>query len=227
MKNLLIYINPNKKFTPEYDILTKIQIDNSLSLGWKPEDIMLVTNFNYEYGGVKSVIVGDYSMFDQRITKIPAVLELFDKGIIKDDIYWFHDHDAFQIAPFNMKLEKDAVFSDHGAHSKTWNAGSFFFKNTARDIFTWIYEYMTKRNCTEQDALTYMWRENINGINDRYQVLNITYNIGIYKIDENVDTAEKPIKVLHFHPHKRRHLDLFRNMIPPRLMTIFNNYGIR
>lgn len=54
MKNLLIYIHPDRKFvgesfSSETDVLPKIQIENSLKLGWKKEDILLVTNFPYEY----------------------------------------------------------------------------------------------------------------------------------------------------------------------------------
>lgn len=228
MKNLLIYVNPDKKFSPEHDDLTRIQIDNSLSLGWKAEDILLVTNFPYEYNGVKSIIVDDYEVFDQnRSTKIPAINELFAKGILKDDLYWFHDHDAFQLEPFDIELEKDAGFTDHGAWSKTWNAGSFFFKESAKDIFLQIWEYMQLRNTNEQDALTYMWQNNINDINNRTELISIAYNIGIYKIEENLKLAgvSRP-KVAHFHPHKKRHLDLFRNMLPERLLTIFNKYGL-
>lgn len=227
MKNLLIYIGPTKSFDKEHEELTKIQIDNSLSLGWKLGDVLLVTNFPYEYRGVKSTIVDDYAVFDQnRSTKIPAINQLFRDGIIQDQLYWFHDHDAFQLEPLDVTLEKDAGFTDHG-WSKRWNAGSFFFKKDARDIFLWTWEYMNKRNTNEQDALTYMWGENINGINSRSQLMNITYNIGIYYIDRNLKKAELPVRVAHFHPHKRRHLDLFRHMLPDRLMAIFNDYGIR
>lgn len=229
MKNLMIYINPvDKKFSREHEDLTKIQIDNSLGLGWKPEDILLVTNFDYEYKGVKSIIIDNYEVFDQnRSTKIPAINQLFADGIITDEVYWFHDHDAFQLEPMEVDLEKDAGFTDHGAWSKTWNAGSFFFKKGARDIFLGIWEYMNKRFTNEQDALTYMWQNNINGINDRYQLISMAYNIGIYRIAENLQKAGQPPKVAHFHPHKRRHLDLFRDMLPERLLTIFNKYGIR
>ena len=59
MKNLLVYVSPNKQFDDEHKILAKIQIDNSLDLGWKKEDIILATNFDYEYRGIKSVIVDD------------------------------------------------------------------------------------------------------------------------------------------------------------------------
>lgn len=228
MKNLFIFVSPTKNLPPEYDDLIKIQIDNSLGLGWQVSDIIFAANFVYEYRGVRSIIVGDYEVFDQnRSTKVPAIIELFERGLVEDNqVYWFHDFDAFQLEPFEVKLEKDAGFTDHG-WSRKWNAGSFFFKKSAEDIFRSIWEYMNKRGTNEQDALTYMWQNNMNGINDRWQLLNITYNIGIYYIDRNLKKAQLPVKVAHFHPHKRRHLDLFRSMLPERLMTIFNKYGLQ
>lgn len=235
MKNLLIFVDPIKKFNAEHDDLVKIQIDNSLALGWKPEDILLVTNFDYEYNGVRSLIVGDDCYYNKnnfyRSTKLPVINRLFENGTIKEgEIYWFHDFDAFELAPIKeaeLDLETvDAGFTNHGFSAK-WNAGSFFFKIGARDIFQTIFDYMDKLNIDEQDALTLMWQENINGINSRYKLMNITYNIGIYHIDRNLEKAELPVKVAHFHPHKRRHLDLFRAMLPERLMTIFSNYRIR
>ena len=46
MKNLLIYTGPNKKFDAETVKFAKIQIDNSLDLGWKRENILLVIDQN-------------------------------------------------------------------------------------------------------------------------------------------------------------------------------------
>ncbi|MCX7928835.1 MAG: hypothetical protein N2558_04100 [Patescibacteria group bacterium] len=230
MKQLLIYINPvDKKFSQEHDTLTKIQIDNCLSLGIPHHDIILVTNFEYKYKGISPVMVADYSVFDQnRSTKIPAINELFDRNLIDDnEVYWFHDHDAFQLVSFEVKLSKDAGFTTHGAYNpKLWNAGSFFFKKSARDIFEKIYYYMNLHNSNEQNALTYMWENNIDNINERYEMMNQTYNIGIYKIAENLAISEKPIKVAHFHPHKKHHLDKYRQILPERLMKIFAKYGI-
>lgn len=229
MKNLLIFISPNKLLSPEYNDLIKIQIDNSLSLGWKASDIIFAANFDYEYKGVKSKIVADYKVFDQnRSTKVPAIIELFDTDQIKDDTYWFHDFDAFQLVPFEVKLKKDAGFTDHGAFSKTWNAGSFFFKKSAKDIFIWIWNWMNKRGINEQNALTYMWQNNFNRIIERCQMLDSSYNLGIYKVDENIKNSELPIKVAHFHPHKKHHLELFKshNLLPESLLSIFKNYGI-
>lgn len=227
MKNLLIYFNPEKKFAPEYEDLTRIQIDNSLSLGWDPKDIVLVTNFPYEYRGVKAIVIGEgkYEVFDQnKSSKIPIINRMFADGLIEDELYWFHDVDAFQLVPFEMQLEKDAGFTNHG-WSKKWNAGSFFFKKEARDIFERIWEVMGELNSNEQGALTYIWQNNTDGINSRYQLINITFNIGIYYIPGNLRRADLPVKVAHFHPHKKRHFDLFKEILPERLVKIFANHG--
>lgn len=235
MKSILTFVDPIKKFNAEYTDLVKIQIDNSLGLGWQPEDILLVTNFDYEYNGVRSLVVGDDCYYDTnnfyRSTKIPVINRLFENGTIKEgEIYWFHDFDAFELVPIKeaeLGLEAvDAGFTNHG-YSTKWNAGSFFFKIGARDIFQTIFDYMNKLNIDEQDALTYIWQENINGINDRYELMSPAYNIGIYRIAENLKLAGTPAKVAHFHPHKSRHLNLFRDILPKRLITIFKKYDIK
>jgi hypothetical protein len=224
VKNLLIYIGPEKQFGKEHGELTKIQIDNSLDLGWKPEDILLVTDFEYEYLGVKSYVVkGDFGALDgNRSSKILVINQLFKDGVVGDDLYWFHDHDAFQLEPLSPDLEgKDAGFTDHG-WSRTWNAGSFFFTNRAMYLFQKIYLTMMERKTNEQDALTYLWEQGF----ENYKLLNITYNLGIYHIYSNYQSSTKPLMVAHFHPHKPRHLELFRTFVPERLIKIFNKYGI-
>ncbi len=57
MKNLMLFVHPSKDFLEEQKTSIKIEIDNNLSLGWKREDIILATNFPYEYNGVKSLLV--------------------------------------------------------------------------------------------------------------------------------------------------------------------------
>ena len=226
MKNLLIFISQKDGFPKEHEELTKMQIDNSFELGWKTEDILLVTNFSWEYRGIKSlVLTGDYSALDgNRSSKIAVINKLFQDGVIKDDLYWFHDHDAFQLVLMrDPELgESVAGFTDHG-WSRTWNAGSFFFTKEARELFQQIYDSMMERKTNEQDALTYLWENGVKGC----KLLNITYNMGIYHAYSNFQRSDKPLLVAHFHPHKPKHLALFLNFIPERLAKIFNNYGIK
>jgi hypothetical protein len=230
MKNLYIHISTNNGFGKEHEELTKMQIDNSIELGWKIEDILLVTNFEYEYRGIKTfVIKGEYDTIDgNRSSKIPAINRLFKEGMIGEDTYWFHDHDAFQLVPMR---EPDLTGVDMGCtdqgYEPIWNAGSFFFKKEAEDIFSWIEGTMAYLSMNEQNALTYLWNGDVNFINKRWKKLNNTYNLGIYHLDSCLEKIEKPLIVAHFHPHKPRHLDLFRGLVPKRLMSIFNNYGIR
>ena len=63
----MIYISPTGSFNnPRPDLtsndaepLVKVQIENSLALGWKKEDILLFTNFDFEYGVIKANVLKD------------------------------------------------------------------------------------------------------------------------------------------------------------------------
>ena len=74
MNNLLIYISPTGSFdndrpdlaSNDAGQLVKVQIENSLALGWKPEDIMLITNFDYLYGDIKAIVLKDVGFFERK-----------------------------------------------------------------------------------------------------------------------------------------------------------------
>jgi len=218
MKQLLIYIGSEPKFSEEHETLTKIQIDNSLEW-WKPEDILLVTDFSYEYKGVKSYVVsGNFKALDgNRSSKIPVINQLFRDGII-NDLFWFHDHDAFQLGPMRDPELGDYVagFTTEG-WSDRWNAGSFFFTSGAEKIFKWIERSMLQRNTNEQDALTHLWSKGLEG----YKILNNTYNVGIYHTEEVLKKVDTPLIVAHFHPRKPKHMEIFKDLIPEKLRRIF------
>ena len=219
MKQLLIYIGPTDKFDDEHEVLTKIQIDNSLELGWKPEDIILATNFPWEYRGIKShVMKGDYSALDgNRSSKIKVIHKLLMDRFI-NDVIWFHDHDAFQLERFGAP-DADLAITDHG-WSHAWNAGSFFFNQDSRHVFELILDKMGNET-NEQNALTAIYDD----IKPKF--LNITYNPNIYQLKQNIEKADKPLLVAHFHPHKPRHMNLFRPILPQRLLEIFASYGLK
>ena len=223
MKNLLIYIGLEPKFSEEHEVLTKIQIDNSLELGWKIGDILLVTDFPWKYRGVKSCVVkGNFNALDgNRSSKISVINSLFDMGKIRDgDVVWFHDHDAFQLEPMKeLKLYPKVAAFTIDQKSKGWNAGSFFFTRGAVDMFQKIYTTMMERGTNEQDALTYLWQQKTF---DDYMIMDDTFNLGIY----HQGVYDRPLMVAHFHPHKQRHLNLFRDLIPNRLLEIFKEYGL-
>jgi len=249
MKLIFAYVSPNKDFSEEGKISIKIQIDNSLELGWKPEDIILATNFPYEYRGIKSILVKDehYCKFRPTATKINIILELFEKGLIKD-LCWFHDLDMYQLEPITEEeftFPEDMGVTDYGK-MHMWNTGTIVFKPSAKDIFEKMQELIYKYRCIEERALniltgiyttTYDGRDvsyqDFESINKRVRRLNITYNFCCVKdqpydpklfpksfsryLRALVGKVSDPIKVLHFHFKDKPQL-------PERLLKIFKKY---
>lgn len=227
MKNLLIYISPDKDLTKtkldgEADVLAKVQIDNSLSLGWKRKDILLAANFDYQYNGVKSLVVGDdnYCDFSPTASKINVIVDLFDKGMIGKDLYWFHDFDAFQLRKITekeLKLGKaDLGITSYGpttinpGRDNRWSTGTIFFKKSARDIFNLLKEEIYRYRANEEVVLLEILKKKRNKkIKERLKRMNITYNLATRKrdISRAYKVADKPLKVIHFHPFDKRPLD--------------------
>ncbi|MBF8249481.1 MAG: hypothetical protein HW400_82 [Candidatus Levybacteria bacterium] len=242
MKNLLIYISPDKKFSEECNILAKIQIDNSFELGWRKEDILLVTNFNYEYHDVKAnVISGDtYYPLIPEATKVLTLAYLLEQGMVeKEHIYWLHDFDAYQMEIINeseLNLgTKDIALTDYGWKNQL-NTGSIFLRESSRDIFQLIKDLVYEHgNLDEEEVLALVSENNKNHFNSRYKRLNVTYNINTQDIPFNYKRADKPLKVIHFHPTDRREIvDAFisgRNelgfpLMTKRLIDLFKHHGI-
>lgn len=239
MKNLLIYLNPEKRFRREAETLARIQVDNAQRLGDK--DLLLVTNFPWTYNGVKAIEIDgkDYCYFRPRSTNTVAIPQLFDMGLIEpEEIYWVHDFDAYQNHPMTVEFKAEMGLTTYG-WSQKWCMGSFFFKKEAEDVFRLIKEAVYGLIEEDERVLRALTRANYGNINTRYQVLNITYNFGMRKIEVNYPIADKPIKVLHFHPsYKETGLDtreifvrgnncLGLNLMSDGLRKVFVEHGIQ
>jgi len=244
MKNLLIYISPEHKFLPEYEKLVRIQIDNSLDLGWKIEDIMLVLNFFFEYAGVRSIVVGDENIcpFYMYSGKINTLIDLWNRGLIKEnEIYWYHDFDAFQnygIIGEELGIESvDIGYTDYG-RKPNWNGGSNFFKYGAKDIFGWMKERIYRNPSSQpiknhaeayhaysdESAIRYLMDINHNNINSRIKRLDSSYNFNLNPITirECYDKVLKPVRVFHFHKEK---LPIAKKFLNEGLINLFNRYN--
>lgn len=211
MKNIFLYISPKKEFGENNEILAKMQIENILELGWKPEDVMLLTNFPYEFMGIKSIIVKDEYFFadDPASTKSNTIAGIFEneKLFNRDDLYWVHDLDHFQQVPFDEEEIKDEIgdcdfaLCDYGRRIK-YNLGSVFFKKTSGDIWRRIRDVMKdcrnwSKKCEEERALMIMvtnnrnwaWRSSVGAENSFMP----------YDYDEkmNVEDLKKRIHKMH------------------------------
>ena len=249
MKNLLIYSSPKKEFSEEVATLAKIQIDNSLELGWKPEDIILVTNFPYKYRGINALVLKRkiFYKLDMVSDKILVILLLLHNRLLDDDeLYWYHDFDAYQLNKFTeeeLELEgKDLGLTVYG-YKPEWNCGGFFFRTSAMDIFRLLVDRMlqrTRRGRADEQELRKL--TNTGAIDkNRYRAVDVTYNFTQKFIQSNYKRTQKPLKVLHFHPYhyditlydtcinmfmygsNRLHIPL----MDERLIKIFHSHGIK
>jgi len=252
MKNLLLYITPHKRFKDRLErnlpALAKIQIDNSLDLGWKPEDIVLITNFPYEYNGIKARVIDDshYCEHWEKSSKVSVIISLLKDGTVKPgELWWFHDFDAFQVYPITeeeLDLGYAVVgFTDYGWQKK-WNTGSIFFKKDSVKVFEWLRNELYKLQTDEERALMSLTGRNYQYINSYYKRLNVTYNFpgglnGERKMATTVPMATKPIKILHFHPeysYMSNKINLLKgmcgenrlnlNLVSDRLLKIFRKH---
>jgi hypothetical protein len=226
--------------------LTKIQIDLSLALGWKKEDIMLVTNFDYEYQGFRSLMLDDWLYCDyiQQNTKTNVVVELFNSGLFTgDDLIWLHDLDVYQDAPIHeeeLGLEDfDLGLTDYGRMPKL-NLGSVFFNERARDIFDSLQWVAQEDKVIDEVALENLLNENP-GLDNRIKKVNISYNFQPFNISSTYKMAIKPIRAFHFHPDVTvrqmgvNTLDYFirgknklnKVLLSDRLVKLFNKYGYK
>lgn len=248
----MIYISPTGSFkhpnpllVNDADFLIKIQIDNSLDLGWKRKDILLVTNFAYEYQGIKSFVLKDVEFFDKipQASKINAILKLFELDRIDNELYWFHDLDAFQLEPIKeteLELEEiDMALTDYGRIPK-WSTGSIFFKIGSKVIFEKIKEVVYKYYIDEERALDWLTANN-KSLQTKIKKINKSYNFTAFNIRSCYKMAIKPIRVAHFHPQAgisqlgiERSFDFFTGknkintpLISTRLIKIFNKHGVR
>jgi len=244
MKNVLVHVHPEKRFTTRFkddpEALVKLQIDNSLELGWNVDDIILATNFPYFYKGVTAVIVPDeyFCPFRPLSTKTIVVQYLLSIGFIPaTEVAWVHDMDAYQNEPFNVDLGSSvAGFTDYG-WSKKWCLGSYFVKSSALNLFTTLSQAIYETWLEDERALVDLVKKHlVTG----YTKMNITYNFGMRHVEKNYEIADKPLKVLHFHPYyiDRKLPDTTLNifmygknplgkpLMSKRLIALFQSYGI-
>lgn len=236
MKNLMIYFsstgsfnNPRKGWPNDENTLIKIQIDNSLDLDWKKEDILLFTNFEYQYGDIKATVFNNSEFSREELELMKQVPEasktifaakMFEKGLIdsnkKDEIYWLHDLDSFQLQPItDSELKLDEY--DAGAVNYpiarmpgivNYHTSTVFFKPSAKDIFLTAVKILFEKNIDpkrpfdDEHALNWLCNTDQN-LRKRIKDLGYRYTIKRYQFERYLD-AIKPIKIAHLRPNTIR-----------------------
>jgi hypothetical protein len=199
MKNVMIAnLNKKSKFKME-DLLVnlKAQLENSFELNWKPEDICLVANFDFEYQGVKTMQC-DLNRFCLTGSKLFGLQWLMQQKV--DTVYWTHDLDCWQGVEFQCPDFKDIGICEYS--SPRYNGGSVFWRDTGADIVDVLIQTITEENSKkEEPILNRLLKQK--EYDSRVTVLNSTFNVGCSGFVKRYERAIKPIHVSHFHPTNR------------------------
>ena len=183
----------------ELETMIKCQIDNSLDIGWKPEDIILITNFHYHFKGIKAIPVSlnKHCLTGSKIFAAQYILSQTEL-IGKDDILWIHDLDVWQNIKFDVPEIKDAGLCYYSRPK--FNGGSQFYRPAALDLINNIAEIIiSEEQAKEEPVLDRVLKDDPEN-SQRVTVLSSGFNIGCSGYAERVLRAEGNYFCLHFHP---------------------------
>lgn len=199
MKNLMVanIHNESKWNGDSITLMLKAQIENSLEVGWKPDDMCVITNFDFEYQGV----VGQKTDLNEHCftgSKMFGVQWAIKNKI--DDVFWAHDLDCWQGVWFDCPEFKDVGAAEYSLPK--FNGGSIFWRGSAKDIVEEVIRQITKEKATKEEPTLNLVLKN-SKYKNRVTVLNTTYNLGCSGFVVRYNRAIKPIRVSHFHPTNR------------------------
>jgi len=222
LKNLLTYINKNKRFDETTGKAAEIQIDNGLRY-WDKKDIIVATNFPWKYKGVKAVEVPDdlWRDFHPMASKPGVVVHLIKRGIIRE-MAWLHDFDLFQLADLDLPpIKKNIAFTTYGFMMEI-NCGSIVITPKSLDIFEWICEAVDTYKTHDEEAVNILVKSNFNNISERIQFLNQTYNVGARNTKSILRLSDRPIRTAHFTPSRKNWREKFRPILDNKLNALID-----
>lgn len=238
MKQVIVYNQINTEYhgAKRYidDELRKFfqcQIDVSLHLGWNPEDIILGTNFDFEYRGVKSHELYDICKWSGFNNFWFGAVELLERGIITED-FWLHDHDSWPNRKFNFPDYNGEVAGCEYVGTDEWNCGSIYCKKTSLETLQYIKEFLTVNkdvDLSSDEVFISILRKRDNPIQDRLTSINTSYNVGVTHGPLRLAQATKPVNVLSFNPAVARGIERLKestlyNEINKDLLPIYQKY---
>jgi len=206
------------------------QIDIILHLGWSPDDIILGTNFDFEYRGVKNHHLTNICKWSGFNNFWFGALELLQKGVIKDN-FWLHDHDSWPIRKFDFPKFDGEIAGCEYVATREWNCGSIYCKQSCTDVLEYIVETLTinKDVIVSSDEIFISHLRAHSPIKPMLSSIDNTYNVGVTHGPLRLNAATKPVNVLSFNPgleigrERLMNTGLF-NEIPADILEIYRKY---
>lgn len=245
MKNVLIYIKlEDTPYKQHNNILNYLcaQIDNSLNFGWNPSDLIVVSNFNFEYKNIKNIFPKHLCDYNVWANKFYITKELLT-DYFQDDI-WLHDYDVWQIDNFEFpKFNGMFAGCPYDDNHPNWNGGSFFFTKNSIPLLNYICDYyeLNKEIISKlddgrgskwfSDEIILCDLRQIDQIKNLFSSLTPQYNLGMTFFETRYKCSIKPIKAIHVKllskndKIKYESLSSGLNLIPEKLNNIINQYA--
>lgn len=218
------------------------QIDNSLHYGWHIDDIIVVSNFEFEYRGVTNTQLRTQCEYNVWANKFYAIRQLFEDGIV--DNFWLHDYDVWQIDYFDFpKFSGIFAGCPYDRDHQNWNGGSFFFSKDSYPLVEYICNfYKMNESIISQydDGRGPKWFSDeviidrlraVPEIQNLFSSLTPQYNLGMTFFHTRYDYAIKPIKAIHVKLLDRESRNKFYsvagnlNLVSDNLQTIIETYA--
>lgn len=208
MKNVIIYNqletsnHGGKRFTDDQLIkYLRCQIDNSLRLGWKPEDIIIGTNFEFSYKDITSHILEDICDWSGFNNKYFGAAELIRRGVI-DSKFWLHDHDSWQIDKMEFPEFDGTIAGVEYIGTSEWNGGSLYFSKDSLQDIEFIIKVLTNlknKEFSSDEVILGLLRRH-SSMKERMISINSRWNVGLTHGKLREQLAVKPIIVFSFKP---------------------------
>lgn len=141
--NLVVYWSYEQVPHPTraFDALARLHIDNSFELGWAPDRLLVATNFEWEYRGVRSLRLlqsGASPPLYRSASKLFAFRELLARELIPQNaVVWFHDLDALQNEPFEIPAALQCAqlgVTPFNCRGDLFSTASLFFRPSAAPL---------------------------------------------------------------------------------------------
>lgn len=179
--------------------LLEAQVENSLELGWKPEEIVIISNIKYDRGEVVAIEapLNDYCLTGSKMFGLQWWLK---QNKSNGEVVWSHDLDAWQNWPMEEPKFADIGVAQY-SNSKI-NGGSLFWKREALDIVDDVCTRIGNDKLRREEPTINMVFKS-KEYKGRVTVLNNTYNVGCSGYVVRYRRSDLPLRVCHFHPDNR------------------------
>ena len=197
---MVINLSGDIKSAKNSDLIAYLsaQIKNSRELGWDDKDIIIMSNVKLDIE-LPVVLLDKVNNTCLTGSKTFAILQAYQSGIVSGPV-WLHDLDAWQNVAFDLPDFKDVGIAEYS--TPKYNGGSVFYRPSAVDLIKLVVDDIDKNTADKEEPfLNKVFRAEQN--KHRVTRLEHGFNVGCSGFVKRYASAEKPVKVCHFHPKNR------------------------